>query len=158
MNVTVVAPDERALREHIASARFQANVDAGRWRVISIDWPVALIAVAASPREGAPNEFVLRFELAGYPQVAPTAAAWSTETDSLLPAASRPKGEHAGHVFREDWEQGRALYAPWDRIALDGHGDWATKYPRQAWNARRDLTFYLTNVSEVLNSEDYVGV
>ena len=152
-----IGPDERALRDDLGSARFQVGVDAGRWRLISITWPYALIAVSAAPRENAPGEFVLRFELSGYPADAPTGCPWDLDQDDVLPAGQRPKGSRVGHIFRADWEGGRALYAPWDRLAL-AHGSWADKYPMYAWNARRDLTFYLTNVHDALDNDDYLGI
>lgn len=150
-------PDEQAVRDHFRSGRFVAGTDAGRWRLISVTWPHALIAVSAAPRDGAPEEFVLKFELSGYPAAAPTGCPWDLDADVILPAGKRPKGSRAGHIFRTDWEQGRALYAPWDRLAL-GHGDWASKYPIYVWNGRRDLTFYLTNVHDALNNDDYLGI
>jgi hypothetical protein len=147
------APDERALREHLASARFQAGVDAGRWHLISLSWPHAIIAVSAAPRNAAPEEFALRFELTGYPPVAPTANPWDCETNSLLSASRRPKGDRVGRVFQSD-----QLYAPWDRAGLNSHSEWAQSHPRYAWNQRRDLTFYLANVFDLLNDDDYLGV
>jgi hypothetical protein len=135
------------------------GLDAGHWRLIGLSWPNALIAVTAAPREGAPGEFVLRFELSGYPQAAPTAGMWDLETDSLLDAAKRPKGEHAGTIFRADWEGGRALYAPWDRVAIETHDpSWASRWPRYVWHAKRDLTFYLENVHDVLHGDGYAGI
>jgi hypothetical protein len=157
-DVQAIAPDERALRQHLSSARFQQGVDDGRWRLISLTWPHALIEVAAAPRDGAPSQFLLRFELSGYPLPGPTAGLWDTQTGSYLGAAGRPKGERATLIFRGDWEQGRALYAAWDRVALAGHPDWAQRFPRHAWSNTRDLAFYLANVFEVLNSDDYLGV
>src|SRR5712692_5159794 len=147
------APDERAIREHLTSPRFQQGVDDGRWRLISLDWPHALISVSAAIRDGAPKEFVLRFDLSGYPQVGPTAGLWDSSSGSYLGSAGRPKGDRASMVFRGDWEQGRALYAPWDRVALTGHPDWAQRHPSHSWNSTRDLAFYLANVFEVLNSD-----
>jgi hypothetical protein len=156
-DTVAVGPDQRALGDHLQSARFQAGVDAGRWRLVSMTWPHALIAISAAPREGAPDEFVLKFELTGYPTSAPTGCPWDLNGDVILEAGKRPKGTRVGHIFRPDWEQGRALYAPWDRLG-QGHGDWATRHPMYVWNARRDLTFYLTNVHDALNSDDYLGV
>lgn len=154
--VVTIAPDERALREHLKSAKFQIGVDSGRWRVISIEWPHALIAVSAAPRPESPNEFVLNFELSGYPTAAPTATPWATDLDAILQEARRPKGVRAGRLFRADWEGGAALYAPYDRV---GRQHWAEgQYRRYAWHARRDLTFYLTNVHDVLNDDEYLGV
>lgn len=152
-----VGPDERALREHLRSARFQAGVDGGRWRLMSLTWPFAVITVTAAPRDRAPGEYALRFDLTGYPHRI-TAAPWDANADGLLPPERRPTGERVGHVFRTDWNEGRVLYAPWDQTALEGHGDWPSRYPKYAWNPQRDLTFYLANVFEVLNNDDYLGL
>src|SRR5258708_19495865 len=86
----VLAPDERALREHLKTPRFEQGVDDGRWRIVSMDWPIAIAAVSAAPREGAPAEFFLRFELSGYPQVGPTAVLWDPSTGAHLPGTVRP--------------------------------------------------------------------
>jgi hypothetical protein len=153
-----LSPAERSVRAHLVGARFQSGADEGRWRLISMEWPNALIAVSAAARQGASPEFVLRFDLSGYPQPGPTAGIWDVSTNALLAADLRPKGEVAGQVFRADWENGRALYAPWDHVALDTHPDWPQKHARQAWHARRDLAFYLSNTWDVLNDDGYVGI
>jgi hypothetical protein len=153
-----LSPAERTVRAHLNGARFQSGIDEGWWRLLSLDWPNALIAVSAAPRENGPPEFVLRFDLSGYPQPGPTAGLWDLSTNALLAPELRPKGDPAGHVFRTNWENGRALYAPWDHVALDTHGDWPQKHPRQAWHARRDLTFYLVNTWDVLNNDGYLGI
>src|SRR5207245_422190 len=111
--------------------RFQAGVAAGRWRLISVTWPAAVVAVSAAARGSSPAEFALHFELTGYPQNAPTGGLWDTAADASLPADRRPKGERAAQLFRADsWQGGAtAMYAPWDRIGLQAHPDWAQKYP-----------------------------
>jgi hypothetical protein len=154
----LLGPDERALREHLRSARFRSGVDDARWRLISLTWPHSLIAVSAGSRQGAPSEFTLRFDLSGYPNPGPTAGLWDVPAASYLTTDVRPKGERAGMVFRGDWNNGMALYAAWDRVALAGHPDWAQRFPKYAWNASRDLTFYLINVFDALNDEDYLGI
>lgn len=160
MTAAVTAPDERALLEHLRGGRFLAGADAGRWRLISVEWPVALIAVAAAQRPDSPDEFVLRFEMTGYPNTAPTAGLWDIGANASLPAERRPKGERAAQLFRTDrWLGGpTAMYAPWDRVGLQAHPDWAKKYPHEAWTPARDLSFVLANVYEVLNADDYLGI
>lgn len=152
-----LGPDERAVRAHLCSARFQSGVDGGRWRLISIAWPHVFVAVAAAPREGAPSEFTLRFDLTGYPQSA-TAGIWDCGTNALLAAGLRPKGGRVTQIFRSDWEGGRALYAAWDSVAVNTHSDWPQLHPREAWNSGRDLTFYLTNVFDLFHDDGYLGV
>ena len=50
------------------------------------------------------------------------------------------------------------MYAAWDRVGLESHSDWAQKHPLEAWNPTRDISFILSNVHEVLNADDYLGV
>jgi hypothetical protein len=160
MSVAVMSPDERALREHLAGGRFRAGVAAGRWRLIDVAWPYALIAVSAADRLDSPSEFVIRFELTGYPHTAPTGGLWDTASDSSLPPDQRPKGERVATLFRTDgWAGGAtAMYAAWDRIGLQSHPDWALTHPLEAWNPSREISFILSRVHEVLNADDFLGV
>jgi len=156
----VIAPDERTVREHLRGGRFQSGVAAGHWRLICVKWPVAMVAISAAARGDSPAEFVLRFDLSGYPHTAPTGGLWDAATDASLPAGCRPKGERAAQLFRTDgWLGGAsAMYAPWDRMGLQAHPDWAQRYPHDAWNPARDLSFVLSKVHEVLNADDYLGI
>lgn len=153
-----MTPDERTFRAHLEEGPFRAGVEAGRWWLVAIDWPIAFIAIRAAHRPGSPHAFILRFELTNYPAAAPTAGPWDVATGALLGADRRPKGDLVGKAFRTDWEDGRALYIPCDRVALSGHGDWPRQYPQWVWDVRKDITFYLRLVHERLNADDYTGV
>ena len=154
-----MSPDERVFRQHVGSARFQEGVDRGRWRIVGdIAWPVVMIAVTAGPRVGAPSEYMLRFNVAGYPDSAPTPTPWNPTTGAMLESLLRPKGERVGHVFRADWEGGRALYAPFDRVALNGHPGWKTQHPLRVWNSAKDIVWLLQILHEMLNNDDYTGI
>lgn len=162
MTSVVVTPDERAVRRHLAGGRFLAGVAAGRWRLISLEWPYATFAISAVPRESAagikaPSEYVIRLEVLGYPHSAPTGNLWDPAT-SALPTSGWPRGDRADQIFRTNWEGGAAMYAAWDRVTLAHHADWPAKYPHSAWHAQRDITFILENVYEVLNADDYLGL
>ena len=155
----IKSPSERLLEEHLAGGRFRVGVDRGQWRIVGeLEWPNILIAVSAAPRERGPAEFVLRFDLTDYPTRAPTATPWDLGANVLLAQAQRPKGERVGRAFRADWEGGRALYTPYDRVALDSHPNWRTQYPRYVWDPAKTIAFYLRNVHELLNDDDYQGV
>jgi hypothetical protein len=160
MMSVVMAPDERAVGEHLRSGRFLAGAAAGQWRLISVAWPHTLVAVSAAERPNSPGEFALRFESTGYPNTTPTGGLWDVGTGTPLPAAHRPKGERVAQLFRSDgWAGGAtAMYAPWDRMGLQAHPDWAQRHPQDAWNPTRDLSFILAKVHEVLNADDYLGV
>lgn len=157
MDTSELAPDERALREHVESAAFAEGAARGEWRLIGdIEWPHALIAVRAAPRPGAPCEFVLRFDLTGYPVEAPAATLWDTSSDSVLPDDARPKGGRAEHTFRSLWSSGEGLYAPFDRTALKVHPDWMRH--SDVWHSGRTLTWELRILQDLLNRDDYTGV
>lgn len=153
-----LGPDELKFREHVEGGGFRAGELAGRWRLLSLEWPRALVAVSAAERPGSPGEFVLRLTLTGYPASGPTAAPWDVEHDTVLASALRPKGGRASTVFRTNWERGEHLYAPWDGFALSRHQNWLSEAPELCWNSGRDIAFFLARVHDVLNAPDYVGV
>lgn len=148
--------DELAFIDDLAGARFQDGVDRGKWRLVSSMWPFAVIAVSSAPRENSPDEFFLRFQLEGYPAGA-TAAPWNPEGDQVLQPDKRPKGERAAWAFRIDWNEGTALYVPWDRVAVEGHPDWPVKHRLELWDPAEGITSYLRRVHELLNADDYEG-
>lgn len=152
------SPDELAVGAALASGAFQSGVDDGRWRLVEFEWPIGVFAVSAAHRDNSPAEFGLRIDLSGYPQQAPTAEPWSIDRRERLAASERPKGERAAEVFRSDWEQGRALYAPWDRVGLAAHSEWASQHRTYAWHPGRNLAFFFRCVYDLLNDDDYLGV
>jgi hypothetical protein len=142
--------EERVLRAHLERAEFLAGVRERRWRLISLEWPTAMIAVAAAARRGAPREFFFRFDLTGYPRQGPNAFPWDVETDANLAADKRPKGERVGLAFRADWQ---GMYLPVDRSAISGH-NWRS----WRWDDTKEITFYLRLLYELLNDDDYTGI
>lgn len=153
------APDERAFREHVTSAHFLDGVQRGKWRIVGeLEWPHVVIAVAAANRCGATREFFLRIDAAGYPVLPPTFMPWDPVARGVLHADRRPQGGRAAEVFRSDWEGGKALYAPFDRVALRAHGDWAQRHSPDAWNPQKGLTRALQLVHEYLNEDGYRDV
>lgn len=150
-------PDHRSVLAALQAAEFREGVARGRWRVVSFDWPHLVVAIRAARRPDSVTEVALRMDLTGYPQQAPTSTPWDLETNSQLAAHRRPRGEFASHVFRFDWENGRALYAPYDRAALPGHPSWSTQHPADVWTPQRTLSFILDRVHRLLNDDDYEG-
>jgi hypothetical protein len=153
-----VSIDERVFRAHIDMALFQSGVDRKRWRLVSIIWPHAIIAVSAVPRDKSAAEYALRFELTNYPKSAPTAQPWDIDDNSLLEPSKRPHGKsRVPMAFRTDWNNGQALYLPCDRAAIHGHEQWHQQHPSMIWSPDHDITQYLRIVYDLLNSNDYTG-
>lgn len=158
MMAVAMGPDERVFRAHIAAGPFQSGVDRGRWRLLEIAWPHALIAVSAAPRAGGPEAYELRFECSNYPQSPPTAAPWDVERRAPLEHRRWPGGRsRVPLAFNPSWKGGQCLYLPCDRLSIEGHDPWRVQHPSMIWSPDRDITQYLRVVHELLTSRDYTG-
>jgi hypothetical protein len=157
--VTTIQADERVFLAHLEDGPFLSGVDRGRWRLVSVNWPYAVIAVSAAPREGAPDEYAFRFQLTNYPETGPTAMLWDAERGAQLDFKQYPTGcSRAQMAFRTDWNGGQALYLPCDRVAIQGHEPWRTQHPSMIWSPTDNITKYLGIIYDLLNSDDYTGV
>jgi hypothetical protein len=156
--MTAVGPDEKILRSHLEQGAFQSGVDRGRWRLVSIDWPIVVIAVAAAERAGAPNEFVFQFDLSNYPTQAPNARPWDLDANAGLPMPKWPTGLNRVQYAFSGHKNGTCLYLPCDREALQGHDQWRTQHPDMIWSPSSDITFYLRIIHDLLHSKDYQGI
>ena len=96
-------PDQRLLRLHLESGRFRAGVVAGRWRLVSFDWPYVVIGVKA--RDGIEYGFLIH--CADYPHTAVTAQPWDIENNSRLPDEQWPDWPGASLIrFQSGLEKG----------------------------------------------------
>lgn len=153
-------PDEQVFWKQIQSGPFESGVDRGWWRLLSVNWPIALIGVAAAPRPLGPEEFIFRFELSNFPQSAPTAMPWDIEQNAVLEKARWPGGrDRLREIFRFDFltQNEHHLYIPCDRLAITHHPEWKDTYPLLFWKPTSNLTLYLRFVHDLLNSADYSG-
>ena len=158
VSVEPVSPDERAFDHYIASPSFQEGLSRGHWRIAGeTEWPFVIVAITAGSRKCGPVEFFLRFDLTDYPASVPTALPWNPATGGKLEEEFRPQGVRVAPIFRTDWNNGDALYAPFDRQAVARHPDWPQRYPHYAWNTRQGLTPVLNYLHKLLNDEDYTG-
>lgn len=150
--------DEQIFRAHLADGSFQSGVDLKKWQFISIDWPFVLISVSARPHEEWPKAYGFRFECSNYPDSPVTAQPWDLERNAPLEPNKWPGGkDRVPKVFRPDWQRGQCLYLPCDRISINGHSDWHTKHAHLIWKPTSDITLYLNEIYDLLNSSDYSG-
>lgn len=152
-------PDEQVFHAHLAGGPFQSGVDRGRWRLVSVNWPHAVIAVSAAARANAPAEYAFRFELSNYPVTPPTAQLWDEAAQTQLPDRRWPGGGgRIAHAFNPGWKGGTCLYLPCDRHSIEGHDGWRTQHPEMIWSPAGDITQYLKIIYDLLHSEDYTGL
>src|SRR5437867_1706046 len=130
-------------RQHVAGGAFLRGQVRGRWRLVRITWPHAVIAVSAAQRAGSPSEYGFRFELTNYAQVPPTAQPWDLAQDQALAPTRWPTGRsRLAAAFNPGWNL-NAIYIPCDRLAIQGHDGWRTQHPSLIWRPTSDITQYL---------------
>jgi hypothetical protein len=150
-------PDERTFRQHLAGGAFLRGAARGRWRLVNVTWPYAVIAVSATPRTGSPTEYGFSFELTNYPQVPPTGRPWNLELNQPLETTRWPTGRsRLAAAFNPGWNP-QAIYIPCDRLAIQGHDGWVSLHPSMIWRPTSEITHYLSILHELLNSGDYTG-
>lgn len=147
------------LAEDLAAAEYRCGEIEGRWRHLGGTYPFVLFAVSAAPRAGAPAEFVFRFDVAGYRQMPATAQPWDHTSNAPLHCARWPGGRAIiPSIFRPEWQEGRCLYLPCDRLSIVGHDAWAHQHRDRLWNPKRGIICYLEQLHDLLNQGDYTGL
>lgn len=155
-----MSPDEALFRSHLEDAPFLAGVDAGQWALhgdlAENFWPHPIVWVKADEDLIAVGKVFLHFTVDGYPQTAPTACPWDITNNCRLDSALWPKGPgNVSKVFNPAWNNGVALYAPCDRIAMPGHESWRPQFPNVWWEPSRTIVVYLEFVHSCLNRRKY---
>ena len=143
--------DRNAAEADLASVRFRAGVLRRCWRAVSFEFPILIVGVAAINSGCEISEYLFRFELTGFPTVAPEVIIWDIEAGAKLAADRRPKGSHRVVEAFKDWTVPHSVYRPWDRHGA-AHNNWAHTHPDLAWCASRDLTFILEDLHGLLTS------
>lgn len=157
-------PAHRILMAHLQAPEFLAGAAQGWWGHVvdeRVAWPNLLLWIAAPMRPGAPEHFHVRLDFDQYPTKPPTGNIADPATTELMPFAQRPKGRadsRFAKVMRTDWEDGRAFYHPFDRVASFSHPNWATDVPRKRWTSSHTVTHWLLEFHALFHSEEYVGV
>jgi len=147
-------PDERALRDDLASVEFFIGERRGKWSLARLDFPYAMFYVAAAGRPSGPARFLLRSECSGYRQQAPTSQLWHGKYDRPLAAEHLPRGPNGVLIDFQLW--GNCLYHPVDRLAVD-HNNWRQTHPDKVWQPEKGIVFLMETVHEILDGSDYLG-
>jgi hypothetical protein len=91
-----MSPDSELFWVHVESPAFQAGLDDGYWGLLqekdAVQWPIVPIWVKAVAKGNCPDRYVFRFDLAGYPQQAPTACPWDAAQNTPLNPSQWPRG------------------------------------------------------------------
>ena len=151
-------------KSHVSEPHFQFGLDDGDWGFAGEDeygqWPVIFLWGRAVPKNGMPDKYFFKFDLNGYPAKAPTACPWDIDSMDVLPFDKWPKGsEFVSKVFNPGWKPKafHALYAPCDRVAMEGHEQWAQAHKGLWWQPNFTIVKYLDFLLKLLTSKDYIN-
>lgn len=143
-------PDERTLTAELDNVRFLCGVTEGRWKVLDYQFPHLYVRVTA--HNGAVT-FEQEFHLIcdGYPDPGPFVEAWSIATGTAVFPTTPCSPGYADAL--KNWSPGPGtpggIYRAWQRHAAS-HNEWAAKRPDHAWNRRRDITFIMEKLYELV--------
>lgn len=151
-----MTPDEAAFSQHLTLAKYVHGEVQGKWHEVNRNWPFSIFEIPATRPDGTKDSYCFRFDLANYPQSAPTACPWSLTSNTPLPPNQWPGGTLIEAAFAPGWNPG-ALYLPCDRIAMQGHERWRNEHPNLWWTPEKTIALYLNELYDLLNHRDYRG-
>jgi len=155
----MMKPDQQLFACHLMEAPFLAGVDSGKWGLhgesAEIIWPTPIIWIEADKRFVPSGRIYLKVNMENYSAVGPTACPWDVGKNAGLENSLWPKGPgNISAVFNPGWKN-YALYAPCDRIAMEGHEAWKAQFPRWWWQSTFTFVTYLEFVHRCLNPNDH---
>lgn len=138
-------------QDHLNSPEYQSGEVEGRWGSINNEngpsWPVFFFWVVTSTGD----TFNFKFDLSGYPNLAPTGVLWDLEKNCVLAPEMRPTNTKRALQTFKDWGK-ECNYLPCDRLAFEGHPDWTQLHSSLIWNSQKDTILkYLNEVYQILN-------
>ena len=143
-------PSIARVEADLGHAELVSGCDAGRWRIVSFEFPILDFAISATEPDGAASEYGFRAELSNYPAEAPMVRIWDHERNELLDAERRPKGGRRVEKTFQCWNE-KSVYRPWDR-KTGPHNNNAATFPHLEWNPERRLVFIFEDLHGILNS------
>jgi len=145
----IADPSAARVAADLEELRFLNGCDAGRWRILSFNFPILLFAVSATEPDGKLSEYCFRAELSNFPAQAPMVQIWAPAANAPLAPTLRPKGGARVEKTFQCWSSD-TVYRPWDRMT--GPHINATNFPQLAWRPERRLSFIFEDIHGILHS------
>jgi hypothetical protein len=139
--------DARALQSHLASTRFRAGVEEGRWSVLLYRFPELIVQVnGADLGSRVMTSLVFQLVCDQFPVQAPFAQHWDPVAHRRPPPPTAEQSPPGVVDALKDWSEGPikygGIYRAWQRHAAT-HNNWSTLRPDEAWRRDRHLTFIM---------------
>lgn len=151
-DIQTMSPGEETLVSDILAPSFKLGVARGHWRLHSRNGLILLIELSASDGRW----YGIRCDCQNYPTKPPYVTSWLVNENRCATADERPnsRGE-LGLIFRMDWENGKHLYHPMSRKAIESHPGWKTEMQQRLWQPEQGVEQLLSDLHDCLHSTDY---
>ena len=146
----IVDPSSARVAADLEEGNFLSGRDAGRWRIVSYEFPRLDFAISAIEMDNKSSEYGFRAELSNYPAQAPLVRIWDHVSNTPLAVDRRPKGGGRVQKTFQKWGDD-TVYRPWDRMTGPHNGN-AAAFPHLAWHPDRRLSFIFEDLHGILNS------
>ncbi len=146
----IADPSIARIAADLKESDFLSGCDAGRWRIISNEFPILDFVISATEPDSTTSEYGFRAELSNYPAQAPMVRIWDHERNAPLAGELRPKGGARVEKTFQCWGKD-SVYRPWDRMT-GRHNSNAVTFPHLAWTPERRIAFIFEDLHGVLNS------
>ena len=80
----IVDPSAARVAADLEEGNFLSGRDAGRWRIVSYEFPKLDFAISATEMDGKSSEYGFRAELSNYPAQAPLVRIWDLRSNAPL--------------------------------------------------------------------------
>lgn len=139
--------DARTLEQHLASTRFRAGDEEGRWSVLLYRFPELVVEVTGADLNArVTTSMTFQLICDQFPVLAPFAQHWDPVGKQRPPPPTAEQAPPGVVDALKDWSEGPikygGIYRAWQRHAAN-HNGWAAKRPDEAWRRDRHLTFIM---------------
>ena len=136
----IADPSIARVAADLEQSDFLRGCDAGRWRIISYEFPILNFAISATEPDGTASEYGFQAELSNYPGQAPKVRIWDLEKNASLEPERRPKG--GARIEKNLPGIGARILSTARGIGRPAHtATTRPTYPHLAWNPERHLVF-----------------
>lgn len=146
----IADPSIARVKADLQESDFLSGCDAGRWRLLSFEFPILDFAISATEPDGAASEYGFQAELSSFPGQPPMVKIWDHGQNTPLAGDNRPSGGARVQTTFQCWGPD-TVYRPWDRMT-GSHNSNAERYPHLAWHPERRIVFIFEDLHGILNS------
>lgn len=142
-----VRGDAATLNAHLASTRFLAGVEEGRWSVLLYRFPELVVEIhGVDVADSVSTSMIFQLMCDQFPAQPPFVQRWDPRIQARPPSPTAEQSPPGVVDAFKEWSEGPitygGVYRAWQRHAAT-HNNWAALRPDEAWRRDRHLTFIL---------------